>query len=346
MSSILWRLKYQPKSIDDIVGREEIIESLKHISSTQDISHLLFTGPKEFDKMETARLFAKHVLGEAFETNCKIVYGSDPLTQNERDNTSRNSYVPTRRLGSTAGRRFTWPAFIFSRIKPFVEIKSISFHPLKILIIDDFHLLGNQQQGFRRLMERYSSYCRMILLTDQISSIIDPILSRCNIMFFKKIPYSVFNKKIKDIAKLEKIKIDTTAIRTLYTASNGNLGDSLSYLQATAASSSNISSDAVHETAKDTLRTEVNALLHNSLSQKDDLVKSNISRIKKFDRTFNEIIEILCEEVFNLPVVEYLKADIVDLVSEIDFHTVNSTSIDLMFDHLVQNLIDLGLKYE
>ena len=346
LSSFLWRLKYQIKSLENLIGREEIVHRLKQISSSQDIPHLLFTGPKEFDKMETARLFAKHVLGEAYDTNCKIVYSSDPLTQNERDDTSRNSYIPTRRLGSTAGRRFTWPAFIFSRIKPFVEIRPISFHPLKILIIDDFHFLGNQQQGFRRLMERYSTYCRMILLTDQISSIIDPIISRCNIIFFKQIPYAAFEKKIKEVAKREEINTDENAIKTLYLASKGNVSDSLSYLQTIAVSSSNIDSDAIHDISKDSLQAEVNSLLYNCLSQKEILVKQNVSRIKKFDRTFNDIMALLSEEIFNLPVAEYVKADIINVVSQIDFKTMNSTSTDLMFDYLVQSLIELGIKYE
>ena len=107
--SFLWRLKYQAQTLDDIPGRDEMIKNLKFMASSNDIPHMLFTGPKGFGKLEMARLFAQHILGDGYDSNCKIVYSKDPLTQAERDETRRNSYVPTKRVGSSAGRRFTWP---------------------------------------------------------------------------------------------------------------------------------------------------------------------------------------------------------------------------------------------
>ena len=42
----------------------------------------------------------------------------------------------------------------------------------------------------------------MILLTDEISSIIDPILSRCRIFFFRSLSEKSFSDKIDTIAPL------------------------------------------------------------------------------------------------------------------------------------------------
>ncbi|MBN2154593.1 MAG: hypothetical protein JW776_00930 [Candidatus Lokiarchaeota archaeon] len=343
--SFLWRLKYQPKSLNEIPGREEMIANLTQIAATQDIPHLLFTGPKGYGKMEVARLFTHYVLGKGSSTNCKIVYASDPLTQEERDETRRLSYIPTKRIGSTAGRRFTWPAFIFSRIKPFVEIKPISFHPIKFLIIDDFHLLEDQQQGLRRLMEKYSSYCRMILLTDQISSIIDPIISRCNIIFFKQIDFPSFKERIEFIAKKENLILKGNISKILYLSTKGSLADSISHLQAAATISEEIDPDIIFRLVKNDLREEVGLLLRHALSQQSNRVKDNLSNIQKYNRVFSEIIDIMCDEVFKLPVVELIKCDIVNLLSQIDFRTIDSTSQDLMYDNLIYGLIDLGAKY-
>ena len=291
--SFLWRLKYQPQSLDEIPGREEMIKNLKYLASSNDIPHLLFTGPKGFGKLQMARLFAQHVLGEGYNSNCKIVYSADPLTQTERNETRKLSYVPTKRVGSAAGRRFTWPAFIFSRIKPFVELKPISFHPFKLLIIEDFHLLSDQQQGFRRLMERYSKYCRMIILTDQISSIIDPIISRCNIVFFNQVPYSAFEAKIKEVAQKENLKLRGNIPKTLYIATNANLNSAISYLHVGSLLNPEITPDTIYRITKDDLHESVGNLLRYALSLKTNRLRTPLTKIKKSGRYFSEIVEIM-----------------------------------------------------
>ena len=343
--SFLWRLKYQPQSLDEIPGREEMIKNLKYLASSNDIPHLLFTGPKGFGKLQMARLFAQHVLGEGYNSNCKIVYSADPLTQTERNETRKLSYVPTKRVGSAAGRRFTWPAFIFSRIKPFVELKPISFHPFKLLIIEDFHLLSDQQQGFRRLMERYSKYCRMIILTDQISSIIDPIISRCNIVFFNQVPYSAFEAKIKEVAQKENLKLRGNIPKTLYIATNANLNSAISYLHVGSLLNPEITPDTIYRITKDDLHESVGNLLRYALSLKTNRLRTPLTNIKKSGRFFSEIIEIMCEEVYNLPVVEVIKANLLGMLSQIDFESVDARSEDLLLDNLVHNLIEIGVKF-
>jgi replication factor C small subunit len=343
--SILWRLKYRPITLEDIPGREEMVQDLKRIASTNDIPHLLFTGPRGYGKMEMARLFAQYVLKEGFSSNCKIVYCSDPLTQEERSDTKKASYISTKRIGSTAGKRFTWPAFIFSRIKPFVEIKPIAFHPLKLLIIEDFHLLEDQQQGFRRLMEKYSTYCRMILLTDQISSIIDPIISRCNIVFFKQIPFSAFEKKIQYISQNENLKLRGNIPKTLYIVTRGNLPDSISYLQNASLYGTEITPDTIFRITKDEITENVGSLLRYAITLKTNRLKTPLSKIKKSGRNFSEVLEIICQEVYNLPVIEMVKADILRSVSQIDFQSVEAETEDIMFDYLVHNLIEIGVKF-
>jgi len=152
--SYLWILKYRPQKLDDIAGRAEFVNRIKQFTTRGDMGHLMFSGAQGYGKMDAAILAARDILGDSFESNCKIVYASDPLSKVEREEVSSASYVSTSKVGSTAGKSFTWPAFIFSRIKPFVELKPIGEKPFKILIIKDFHVLEGDQQGLRRLMEK------------------------------------------------------------------------------------------------------------------------------------------------------------------------------------------------
>src|SRR2546428_313088 len=44
----LWVEKYRPKSLDEVVGQEEIVERLKAYAKTGNLPHLLFAGPAGF----------------------------------------------------------------------------------------------------------------------------------------------------------------------------------------------------------------------------------------------------------------------------------------------------------
>ncbi|MCK4780797.1 MAG: hypothetical protein KAT57_11435, partial [Candidatus Lokiarchaeota archaeon] len=168
----IWRIKYHPKNLDQICGRKKVIETLKHIIQQQNFPHMLFVGAKGIGKTLIAQLFSKEFLKRTYNANFKLVYANIPLSQEERKKARSEAYVSTSKIGSIAGRRITTPAFIQARVKPFVQLKVLGGAPFKILIVKNFEALGQNQQGFRRLMEIYGRNCRMILITTKISSII------------------------------------------------------------------------------------------------------------------------------------------------------------------------------
>ncbi|MFW9824633.1 MAG: AAA family ATPase, partial [Candidatus Thorarchaeota archaeon] len=175
----IWRIKYYPKNLDQFCGRLEIKEALQNIIGQRNFPHMLFIGSEGIGKTTLAALFAKEFLGQYYDANFKLVYANVPLSEEERKQARSEAYVSTSKIGSIAGRRITTPAFIQVKIKPFVELKALGDTPFKILVVKNFDELGSNQQGFRRLMEIYGLNCRMILITTKISSIIDPIASRC-----------------------------------------------------------------------------------------------------------------------------------------------------------------------
>jgi len=190
----IWRIKYYPKTLDDICGREKIKERLKEIINQKNFPHLLFIGSEGIGKTTIARLFSKEFLGSNFNANFKMTYADVPLTEDERKQARSEAYVSTSKIGSIAGKRITTPAFIAVNVKPFVEMKVLGDAPFKILIVKNFEVLGANQQGFRRLMEIYGSNCRMILLTTKISGIIDPIISRCQLFLISQVNYESFKE--------------------------------------------------------------------------------------------------------------------------------------------------------
>ncbi|MHA1727708.1 MAG: hypothetical protein ACTSWY_03135 [Promethearchaeota archaeon] len=348
--SNLWVLKYKPNKLEELAGRKDFIRRFKEICKKENVSHMLFSGPVGYGKMTAAILTAKEILGNSFASNFKVVYAADPLTDEERADVQKRSYVSTRKVGSIAGRKFTWPAFIFSRVKPFVELKPIGDKSFKILVVRDFHKLGANQQGFRRLMEKYSQSCRMILLTNEISSIIDPILSRCMTFFFSKIDLDSFSAVINRIAGNEGLKFIGNICKMLYISTEGRIGDSINILQKIAVKDKKIEPNSVYRAISSDYKLELSVLARNifqdvKIMEKDgkkidkmETIKRSIRKLDKMGYDFKEILTGLCEGIFNLPIHETLKAGILNILGDADFGAINTNDDLLQLDNVLYQL--------
>ena len=197
----VWRIKYLPKNLEEVCGREKLIERLKETIKQGNFPHLMFVGSEGIGKTTIAQLFSKEFLGKYYTANFKVVHANIPLTEEERKQAKAGTYISKSKIGSQAGKRITTPAFIKVKIKPFVQLKVLGEAPFKVLIVKNFEALGPNQQGFRRLMETYGSNCRMILITTKISGIIDPIVSRCQLFLISQVDFDSFKKLIEEIAK-------------------------------------------------------------------------------------------------------------------------------------------------
>lgn len=137
--------KYRPKRLEDIVGQESIIASLKNIVQRGITPNLLFTGPPGCGKTSTAYALAN-------ELNLPI---SEFNASDERGiNTIREKIKP---LSETAEKR--------------------------IILLDECdQMTSDAQHALRRIMEL--SPAVFILTANDESKIIPPIKSRCVIFHF------------------------------------------------------------------------------------------------------------------------------------------------------------------
>jgi replication factor C small subunit len=341
-TSSIWSLKYRPDQLEDISGRSVFIDRFKEMSKKDDLPHMMFAGPKGYGKMLTAILTAKYILGDSFETNCKIVYASDPLTKEERDVVKDQSYVSTSKVGSGAGHSFTWPAFVFSRIKPFVEIKPIGSKAFKILIIRDFHKLQDDQQGFRRLMEKYSNNCRMILLTDEISSIIDPILSRCMLFLFNKIDFESYDKVISMISTKEGLDLKGNISKILYYSTEGRIGESINILQKASLRGKEITHDTIYDSISSEMKLDVNVLIRSLIQADIILAKEKKSKLMKDGFTSKEILQEISNQIYSLPIEENRKAGLIDLIGNLDYESLDGNDEEIQMENILYQIIKLS----
>ncbi|MBN1802112.1 MAG: AAA family ATPase [Candidatus Lokiarchaeota archaeon] len=338
MSVPIWRIKYMPQTIDNVPGQDEIKTKLQDLIKQQNFPHLLFVGSEGIGKTTLAMLFAKQFLGKYHEANSKLVYANVPLTDEERNQARAEAYVSKSKIGSTAGKTMTSPAFIQVKVKPFVQLKVMGA-PFKILIVKNFESLGSNQQAFRRLMETYGSNCRMILITSKISAIIDPIVSRCQLFLIPQMDYKSFNLMVKNVARNETLDIKEDVIPVLYKLCQGKPSKALDLLQLCS-----VSNDTI----------DLNTLFENSQKFKKDLVRSlllmvlrgDFKKSRQLGRTIltnyrfnsNELFSHLIIELEKLPLNNYARCEIIKMIAEADFRAIDGQDGDIQVSALLSKL--------
>jgi len=335
----IWRIKYMPKTLNEVCGRESIKDRLSVAIDQRNFPHFLFVGEEGIGKTTIANLFSKEFLGSFYDANSKLVYSKVPLTDVERKQARSEAYVSTSKLGSLAGRKITTPAFLQVRIKPFVQLKVLGDAPFKILIVKNFDSLGSNQQAFRRLMEIYGTNCRMILITTKVSRIIDPIMSRCQIFLISPVDFSSFKELIQNIAQEESLRIEQNVIEILYKISKGKISRAIDLLQLCSVSGDVIDSDKLYENSINPKNNMVRALLLMCF-------KGNFPKARELSRkiqtsykiTSQDMFQIMLTEIEKIPISKYSRTEIINLIAEADFRAIDGRDTDIQISNLIAKI--------
>jgi len=227
----IWNLDALPK---DLFDYEKSHPRFFKISSSYinnpEMPHLLYVGPEGCGKTTAAITFAKQVVKN--KLNRSIIYADDPVTKDERNITKKQSKISSSKIGGISGKSLNLNPFIHQRVMNFIKSKKIGDDPFKILIIVNFSALGKEQNAMRRIMEKYSKNCRIILTSSKLSNIIDPIISRCHTIQFSQLKNTYFNELIQDIlSNYISQPITEKTINILRILSEKNIGKALTIAQ-------------------------------------------------------------------------------------------------------------------
>ncbi len=336
----IFSIKHEPRHVADIAGHEECIARLKMMIETGNVSNLLIAGPEGAGKLTLAKCFAADLFGEDYATGVSIIHAANRLTEEERKQASRESHVSEKRIGSMAGTELIFPKFIQVRVKPVVELQAMNSRKFKLLIVTDFDRLGQEQQGFRRLMEVYGANCRFILLTSQISSVIDPVISRCQVLLVNPIARSRFYKEVSRVGSIEGFSFKYSFINSLHYVTGGNIGKALNLMQIFMLRGKEINEDNLFEILMDMDSQDVSKFLELSMSRAVPDAVNLYFQIKQENAlSLQDFLDALRKGALKAPLAQAIKARIISIISEID-----ATSVTMASDepHLLALVFKLG----
>ena len=233
--------KYRPTNLDNYVGNESIKKSISNYIGQNDIQNLIFYGPAGTGKTTLAKLIVKNI-------DCDYLY----------INASDERGIET----------------IRDKVSGFAS--TMSFKPLKVIILDEADFLTIQAQAsLRNVIETFSRTTRFILTCNFIERIIDPLQSRCQTL--KIVPPNKLDilKHLVKVVKRENINTVEDDLRTIVDSNYPDVRKMLNTIQVS--------------TVDNTLSLDTTALVSSNY------MKKVLECLKQSNPKFNEIRQIIAD---------------------------------------------------
>ncbi len=218
--------KYRPKTFEDLVGQEPMVQTLENAFETGRIAQAwMLTGVRGVGKTTTARILARglnyELPGEADKptvkleregTHCRAIMEGRHVDVIEMDAASHTGINDIREIIDAARYRPATARY-------------------KVYIIDEVHMLSNAAfNGLLKTLEEPPEHVKFIFATTEIRKVPITVLSRCQRFDLRRIGQSKLIGLLRKISDAENIRISDEALLLIARAGEGSARDSLSLL--------------------------------------------------------------------------------------------------------------------
>lgn len=216
-------LKYRPKKFGEVVWQDHVKKILANAIKNKKVSHsYLFSGPRGTGKTSVARILAKSINClnpvDTYEPcnvcdSCVEIDSGNSLDVIEMDAASNRGIDEIRNVRD--------------------RVVYMPFHQkYKVYIIDEVHMLTKEAfNALLKTLEEPPEKTIFILATTEIQKVPETVLSRCQILEFRRIPVKVIQEKLVQICKSENIEYEQKALEHIAEEAAGGMRDAIGMLE-------------------------------------------------------------------------------------------------------------------
>ena len=311
-----WVEKYRPRTLDEVIGQEHIVERLKRYVDENSLPNIMFTGTAGVGKTTCALALAKTLLGDYWQQNFLELNASDA----RGIDTVRNE------------------------IKSFCKLKAVGA-PFRIIFLDEVdNMTKDAQQALRREMEMYTKTSSFILSWNYSSKIIDPIQSRCAIFRFTPIKAAQIIRRLKYIAEQEGIEAEQSALENIVYFTQGDMRRSINILQASTTTDNKVTEEAVYDVISRAKPKDVRKIINKALDKdfmgardllRDVMIMEGVSGDDLITQFYQEVTQMTYEGI--IPEESFVK--IMEYMSECDYRIREGSNPRLQVEALLSKFL-------
>ncbi|MBW7470036.1 DNA polymerase III subunit gamma/tau [Marinobacter sp. F4218] len=274
--------KWRPRTFEDMVGQEHVLQALIHALENQRLHHAyLFTGTRGVGKTTIGRLLARCLNCETGITpkpcgecsSCTEIQEGRFVDLIEIDAASRTGVDDMRELTDNVQYSPTRGRY-------------------KVYLIDEVHMLTNQSfNAFLKTLEEPPEHVKFLLATTDPQKLPVTVLSRCLQFNLKRMTPEHIAGHLQHVLTEEQIPFEEPALWLLARAADGSMRDALSLTdQAIAFGNQKLAASDVSNMLGTIDQRDVERLVHALVERDGPGLLSEINRISDFAPDYSVIL--------------------------------------------------------
>jgi len=224
MSYLVLARKYRPRSFQEMVGQDHVVQALSNALTTQRLHHAyLFTGTRGVGKTTVSRILAKSL-------NCQGADGQGGIT-------ATPCGVCQACTDIDSGRFVDYTELDAASNRGVDEVQALLeqavYKPVqgrfKVFMIDEVHMLTNTAfNAMLKTLEEPPEYLKFVLATTDPQKVPVTVLSRCLQFNLRPMAAETIREHLAQVLDREQVRAEVQALRLLARAARGSMRDALS----------------------------------------------------------------------------------------------------------------------